>query len=86
LVAWQRDGIGRGQESVALIAYDEAGMAEAVGSCYEAIAGMDPLTTWIWPDEHLIAAVTSAPGLVKAAPVVWIAAVPDGRVVALQAN
>jgi len=84
LVAWQRDGIGRGQESIALIAYDEAGMAEAVGSCYEAMAGMDPLTKWVLPDDHSIAAATSAPGLVKAASVAWTAAVPD-RVVALSA-
>jgi hypothetical protein len=84
LVAWQRDGIGRGQESLTLIAYDEAGLAEAVGSCYEAIAGMDPLTPWVLPGEHAIAAATSAPGLAKAAPTVWTATVPD-RVIALSA-
>jgi len=49
MLAWQRDAIGPGQESVALIAHDEAGMAEAVGSFYEAVAGMDPLTRWEWP-------------------------------------
>ncbi len=84
LVAWQRDGLGRGQESIALIAYDEAGMAEAVGSYYEAVAGMDPLTRWVLPDDHSIAAATSAPGLAKAAPIAWTAAVPD-RVLAIAA-
>jgi hypothetical protein len=84
LVAWQRDGVGRGQESITLIAYDEAGMAEAVGSCYEAVAGMDPLMPSVLPEEHAIAAANSAPGLAKAAPVVWTAAVPD-RVLALSA-
>lgn len=37
-LAWQRDGIGRNQESITLIAYDEQGMHEAVGTCYEAKA------------------------------------------------
>ncbi len=49
LLAWQRDGVGPGQESITLIAYDEAGMAEAVGSFYEAVAGIEPLTKWTWP-------------------------------------
>ncbi len=49
MVAWQHEGVGRGQQSLTLIAYDEAGMAEAVGSLYEAIAGMDPLTKWALP-------------------------------------
>jgi hypothetical protein len=84
LVAWQRDGVGRGQESITLIAYDEAGMTEAVGSCYEAVAGMDPLMPWVLPEEHAIAAANSAPGLAKAAPVVWAAAVSD-RVLSLSA-
>jgi hypothetical protein len=47
--AWQRDAIGPGQESIALIAYDEAGMAEAVGSVYEAAAGLEPLTRFALP-------------------------------------
>ncbi|HEY8667831.1 MAG TPA: hypothetical protein VIL86_14280, partial [Tepidisphaeraceae bacterium] len=42
-LAWQRDGVGREQESVSLIADDEAGMNEAVGSLYEIAVGMDPL-------------------------------------------
>ena len=32
MLAWQHDGIGRGQESITLIAYDEAGIEEAVGN------------------------------------------------------
>src|SRR5205823_4684860 len=46
MLAWQRDGVGPGQESITLIAYDQAGMAEAVGSFYEAVAGIEPLTKW----------------------------------------
>ena len=48
-LAWQRDGIGKGQESITGIAYDTAGMSEAVGSLYEAIAGLEPLTPWTLP-------------------------------------
>lgn len=48
-LAWQRDGIGKGLESITVIAYDTAGMSEAVGSFYEAVAGLDPLTPWTLP-------------------------------------
>src|SRR5437763_1595674 len=60
-LAWQRDGVGAGQESVALIAYDEAGMSEAVGSCFEAVAGLEPLTRWTLPasDTHTPASKTA---------------------------
>jgi hypothetical protein len=43
MVAWQRDALGAGQESVTLIAYDAAGISEAIGSFYEAVAGIQPL-------------------------------------------
>lgn len=77
LVAWQRDGIGRGQESIVLIAYDETGMAEAVGSCYEAVAGIDPLTKWVWPDDHSIASATATTSRMKPPRLIWTALVPD---------
>jgi len=48
-VAWQRDAIGNMQESITLIGYDEAGLSEAVGSFYEAVAGLEPLTRWVMP-------------------------------------
>jgi hypothetical protein len=83
LLAWQRDGVGAGQESITLIAYDEAGMGEAVGSLYEAVAGIEPLTTWTWPEAVAIAPATSAPGLAPAATIAWMAILPD-RVLALK--
>ena len=61
MVAWQRDGVGRAQESIALIGYDEAGMSEAAGSLYEAIAGIDPLTRWILPETHTIVPASKGP-------------------------
>jgi hypothetical protein len=43
-VAWQREAIGVNQESISLIAYNAAGMGEAVGTMYEMLAGLEPLT------------------------------------------
>ena len=43
-VAWQREAIGVNQESISLIAYDALGMDEAVGTLYEMLAGLEPLT------------------------------------------
>jgi hypothetical protein len=60
MFAWQRDGIGPGQESITLIAYDEAGMSEVVGSLYEAVAGIDPLAQFRWPTADEIAPATTA--------------------------
>jgi len=54
LFAWQRDGIGPAQESITLIAYDADGMGEAVGSLYEAVAGIEPLTKYRWPQSDSI--------------------------------
>jgi hypothetical protein len=82
-VAWQRDGVGRGQESVTLIAYDEAGLQEAVGSFYEAVAGIEPLTRWEWPQSDTFAAATVPGDALPAAKIAWTATVPD-RVLALQ--
>jgi hypothetical protein len=82
-IAWQRDGVGRGQESVALIATDEAGMSEAVGSFYEMVAGIDPLTRWEWPASGSLDQVKDTPGLHAAAKVEWTAVTPD-RVLAMK--
>ncbi|MDB5300434.1 MAG: hypothetical protein JWO87_2097 [Phycisphaerales bacterium] len=82
-VSWQRDAVAYGQESVTLIAYDEAGLSEAVGSLYEAVAGIDPLTRLALPAP---ADITPA-GTRTAAPeasIAWRAVVPD-RVVSLKA-
>jgi hypothetical protein len=62
MVAWQRDGVGRGQESVTLIAHDADGLNEAVGTFYEAVAGLEPLTKWASPERDLLAAATNAAG------------------------
>jgi hypothetical protein len=82
--AWQRDAVGPGQESIALIAYDEAGMAEAVGSVYEAAAGIEPLTRWVLADDVRTSAVALEKRPAQYA-TAWQLVLPD-RVVALKAE
>jgi hypothetical protein len=84
MLAWQRDGVGVGQESVALISYDEKGMSEAVGSFYEAAAGIERLTKWRLPESDTLTPAKTAPGLHPAAKVAWTVALPD-RVEAIRA-
>src|SRR5207249_4867775 len=85
LIAWQRDGVGRGQDSVTLIAYDEEGMREAVGSFYEAVAGIEPLTKWKLPEADTITPAKTAPDLAPAATIAWSLKLPD-RVEAIRAK
>jgi hypothetical protein len=71
MVAWQRDGVGHGQESVTLIAHDAEGLSEAVGTFYEAIAGLNPLTRWELADRDSLTPAKTAPDLHPAAAVAW---------------
>jgi hypothetical protein len=82
MFAWQRDGVGNGQESITLIAYDEDGMKEAVGSVYQAIAGQEPLTKWALPLSDTITPAKKAIGVYPAAKVLQTAYLPD-RVTAI---
>lgn len=77
MIAWQRDAIGPGQESIALIAYDEAGINEAVGTFYEAVAGIEPLTKWTWPQEDALIPAKVAPDKQPTATLAWTVALPD---------
>ena len=75
-LGWQRDAVSYGQESVTLIAYDAAGMSEAVGSLYEAVAGIEPLTKWDLPASASVTPAfksTSPPE----APIAWRSIAPD---------
>lgn len=56
MVAWQLEATNREQESIAVIAYDERGMAEAVGSLYEAATGLEPLTRFELPRASVVRA------------------------------
>jgi hypothetical protein len=77
MVAWQRDGVGHGQESLTLIAHDAEGMAEAVGTCYEAVAGINPLTRWELAERDSLTPAKTAPNHHPAATVAWTAVFPD---------
>ncbi len=76
-IAWQRDGVGANQESITLIAYDDAGMAEAVGACYEAVAGQEPLTKYVLPTGGEIVPAKTAPGLLPELKIDWKANLPS---------
>jgi hypothetical protein len=84
-LAWQRDGVGAGQESLTLIAYDDAGMEEAVGSLYEAIAGIVPLTKYALPASDRLTPATSDRDRHAAAKLAWSMRLPE-RAVALKAE
>ncbi len=59
-LAWQREAVGVNQESISLLAYDQAGMSEAVGTLYEMLAGLEPLTPLAHPPVGLVVPATKA--------------------------
>jgi hypothetical protein len=83
MLAWQRDAIGPGQESVTLIAYDAEGMGEAVGTLSEAASGLEPLTKYALPRNNRVSPAATA-HLVPPAAVAWTITLPD-RAVAMRA-
>lgn len=85
-LAWQTDAVGYfNQESVTLIADDQAGMAEAVGTLYEICAGIDPLMAKTPPAVATVAPASQAPAPVPGFTVTWRALLSD-RVIGLQAD
>jgi hypothetical protein len=76
MVAWQLDGVGVGQESITLIAYDAKGMSEAVGTMYEMMAGIEPLTPLALPQRNTIVAADRAQ-TVPEPTVDWSIVLPD---------
>jgi hypothetical protein len=75
-LSWQRDAIGANQESVALLAYDGEGMAEAAGTMAEAVAGMEPLTRLTLPKASTITAASKA-STPKTLAAAWTVSLPD---------
>jgi len=76
MISWQIDAVGIGQESITAIAYDAAGMAEAVGTIYEAAAGLDPLTRLVLPATAAVTPATKAT-IFPVATVAWQVVLPD---------
>jgi hypothetical protein len=83
MIAWQQDCVGLNQESVALIAYDAAGMSEAVGSVYEMAAGLEPLLALVPPLAATVGAANKGFSKIAEAAANWKAELPD-RAVSLQ--
>jgi hypothetical protein len=84
MLAWQREAVGPGQESITVIAYDADGMSEAIGTLAEWVAGMEPLTRYELPRANSVTPATKTV-TTKAAPVAWQTALSD-RALALQAK
>ena len=76
-LAWQMDVVRQGEESITLIAYDETGMQEAVGTLYEAAAGLDPLTTFMPATANTVTPPAKAVPQTPEATVAWKAILPD---------
>ncbi|HZK79786.1 MAG TPA: hypothetical protein VFC46_01940, partial [Humisphaera sp.] len=96
-ISWQNDGVGYfNQESITLIAYDGAGMSEAVGTLYQAMAGQTPLTTFSLPSGAQITRAQHAQPSIPAPHEDWrvklndrpvaIKPLPDGGCVALDVS
>lgn len=83
LLAWQYAAIGRGVESIALIAYDQAGIDEAVGTLYEAVAGLEPLTKFALPADAALTPAKSAGQRPAEAKIAWSVNLRD-RVLAIE--
>ena len=85
-LAWQRDAVGYGQESITCIAYDATGLSEAVGTLYEAMAGLDPLMPLTPPKTASVQVGTKALAMVPTAKIAWQAVLPDHAVAMTTAN
>jgi hypothetical protein len=81
-ISWQREALGVNQESITLIAYDDAGMEEAVGTLYEMLAGIEPLSPLVRPNRSTVTPTGNTGAAPELLPV-WSIALPD-RVTALR--
>ena len=76
-LAWQLSAVGINQESITLIASDEAGMSEAVGTLFEALAGLNPATPFLLPAGGEVTAANVKPVLPVAPAIAWSLTLPD---------
>lgn len=77
LLAWQRDLVSYQSESIALVAYDEAGMQEAVGTLYEAAAALDPLMALTPPAPAVVTPAAKATDNWPEGRIAWRTVLPD---------
>lgn len=76
-LAWQLSAIGINQQSITLIANDQAGMSEAVGTLYESLAGLDPISPLVLPADGLVTAATTPVNASVTLPIAWQLTLPD---------
>jgi len=80
-LAWQANAIGLySQESITLIAYDEEGLSEAVGTLFELASGFDPLTRFLLPRATSLAPAQTVPGEKPGLRAAWQVVLPDRAV------
>ncbi|MFM8984485.1 MAG: hypothetical protein ACKONH_00235 [Planctomycetia bacterium] len=85
-LSWQVDTVAfNNYETITCIAHDAEGMAEAVGTVFEAASGFRDATPYALPGHALVKPATAAvPAVVPEPKVCWKAALPD-RAVSLEA-
>jgi len=76
MLAWQSEGVGPRQESITLIAHDQQGMSEAVGTLYEAAAGIDRVSPLVRPTENSLTAAQKSLRVLQLQQA-WTAQLPD---------
>ncbi len=84
-LAWQRDVLAPGVESIALIAHDPAGYDEAVGTLYELISGLRPVSAVLTAQQHDLTPPTPTAVVASAPQPVLLTRLPD-RVVHVSAQ
>jgi len=77
-LAWQTDVLRFfNVESLTVIAEDEAGMSEAVGTLYQIMTGFDPLTQWNLPSSAEAETANRLPAITPEIAASWHAQLPD---------
>ena len=77
-LAWQTDVLRFfNVESLSVIAEDEAGMTEAVGTLYQIMTGFDPLTQWELPNSSEADTTKRVPLITPTISASWSTRLPD---------
>jgi hypothetical protein len=85
MIGWQFYPLGRRLDTVALLANDAQGLAEAVGTLFEIVAGLEPLVPATLPaTSHVTAASRPDPKPAEPA-IAWQVVLPD-RAVSIQTD
>ena len=78
MMAWQDDGFRYfNVESISLIGYDAEGLAEAVGTMYNAMAGIDPITPLDLPGDSSVTPAIKNPNALAEPSTAWQTVLPD---------